>query len=168
MGCDLKCRHTAKSSIRFNPRTRMGCDCSTDRPIASPRLFQSTHPHGVRLTDAYVEPLTLDVSIHAPAWGATGWMIYVHNGKRFQSTHPHGVRPAQVVKVRKKKLCFNPRTRMGCDKSDEQMYNLAVEFQSTHPHGVRQRKPPTHNSQHHVSIHAPAWGATLPKRLSAT
>jgi len=56
----------------------------------------------------------LYVSIHAPAWGATEDAKYAQGYKVFQSTHPHGVRPfgrGQLMPG----LCFNPRTRMGCD-----------------------------------------------------
>ena len=35
-------------------------------------LFQSTHPHGVRPSLNTDVILAADVSIHAPAWGATG------------------------------------------------------------------------------------------------
>ena len=77
-------------------------------------MFQSTHPHGVRLKEAaeYVDvsvgfnPRTRtgcdaagrrvmersEVSIHAPARGATYSSLYLHNVLQFQSTHPHGVR----------------------------------------------------------------------------
>ena len=77
--------------FRFNPRTRMGCD-----RIILKRKYN------------------IDVSIHAPAWGATDISIYQNTNYRFQSTHPHGVRLsalAETISI----ICFNPRTRMGCD-----------------------------------------------------
>ena len=55
----------------------------------------------------------------------------------FQSTHPHGVRPQRLVNCFPF-IGFNPRTRMGCD--------LDV-FAGRYPVVV--------------SIHAPAWGATV-------
>ncbi len=87
-----------------------------------------------------------NVSIHAPAWGATFICLCYSLYRRFQFTHPHGVR--QI-----------------CAKA----YERAREFQFTHPHGVRH--PTTPNNQHRggVSIHAPAWGATdddhVPERV---
>mgnify|MGYP001367633502 CR=1 FL=1 len=57
---------------------------------------------------------------------------------------------------------FNPRTRVGCDRRGDALRCTAAKFQSTHPRGVR----PT-SKRHsvpfgsHVSIHAPAWGATV-------
>ena len=100
------------------------------------------------------------VSIHAPAWGATGpfidflWcflfqstrphgarliLMVTHHSHHcgFQSTRPHGARPRQQRK-RPQHRSFNPRARMGRD-----------------PKLLRYH--PAHTL---VSIHAPAWGAT--------
>ena len=60
--------------------------------------------------------VTINVSIHAPAWGATLPNGFLKVISAFQSTHPHGVRLHPVIGF------FNPRF---------------------------------------VSIHAPAWGATI-------
>ena len=57
--------------------------------------FQSTHPRGVRHERRQIAEAQRDVSIHAPAWGAT----------------PDDVRVNTVF------LRFNPRTRVGCDVS---------------------------------------------------
>ena len=142
------------------------------------RLFQSTHPCGVRQAiDNHLQPGF--VSIHAPVWGAT-------------RTHATGFGD----------LCFNPRTRVGCDQrvifgltatvvsihapvwGATKVYrvNLARPlFQSTHPCGVRLQReicasggygfnPRTRvgcdqrnidrSYDLFVSIHAPVWGAT--------
>ena len=58
---------------------------------------------------------TNNVSIHAPAWGATstGWSW----------------RPGSKS--------FNPRTRVGCDKCAPAIPRPCGVFQSTHPRGVR-------------------------------
>ncbi len=50
VGCDCGCWCGPTASSRFNPRTRVGCDTATTTKAAP----------------------DLDVSIHAPAWGATG------------------------------------------------------------------------------------------------
>jgi len=84
--------------------------------------------------------MILQVSIHAPARGAT---ITVHivniKTKKFQSTHPRGVRRLKLIKPNNITGCFNPRTREGCDQ----------ETITDHVYGIL------------VSIHAPARGATL-------
>ena len=79
----------------FNPRTRVGCDNACVHTCAGMYGFQSTHPRGVRHIAEQMDNVRMQVSIHAPAWGATresatkdlrtGW---------FQSTHPRGVRHA--------------------------------------------------------------------------
>ena len=57
----------------------------------------------------------------------------------FQSTHPRGVRPLLLM-IRSSDTSFNPRTRVGCD--------CFLRIQTTYML---------------VSIHAPAWGATVAK-----
>ncbi|VDA99110.1 hypothetical protein S1OALGB6SA_172 [Olavius algarvensis spirochete endosymbiont] len=59
--------------------------------------------------------LALNVSIHAPARGATASIPVAESGNGFQSTHPRGVRQAVL----------------GWRIQD-------ISFQSTHPRGVRQ------------------------------
>ena len=79
------------------------------------KLFQSTHPRGVRLDHLRQRDAAVEVSIHAPAWGATrrsGAKVSVYD-------------------------CFNPRTRVGCDVSAAFFASDNDAFQSTHPRGVR-------------------------------
>ena len=79
------------------------------------------------------------VSIHAPAWGATGQQLPGNTSHvKFQSTHPRGVR----------RLPLNRPNRIS-------------RFQSTHPRGVRPCGLHDATVPGRVSIHAPAWGATL-------
>ena len=145
----------------FNPRTRVGCDVHRCRCGQGVELFQSTHPRGVR----------------RPCPGARG------RTPVFQSTHPRGVRPGRCRPARPRprvsihapawgatrnprswrcaSSSFNPRTRVGCDTASMSVLSTVREFQSTHPRGVRPHEfeQPVH--AHVVSIHAPAWGATL-------
>ena len=127
--------------------------------------------------------LAAEVSIHAPAWGATPTAPGRQppsgcfnprprmGGDQANSTDSGGM------------TCFNPRPRMGGDTTGSiarvengtfqstpphggrlgltwPTGNLSLMFQSTPPHGGR----PDHRGQHGprgtVSIHAPAWGAT--------
>jgi len=57
------------------------------------RMFQSTHPRGVRRAG----PQRVD---RLPP---------------FQSTHPRGVRRRMANRGPPGRTCFNPRTRAGCD-----------------------------------------------------
>ncbi|RZB30652.1 MAG: hypothetical protein SRB1_02932 [Desulfobacteraceae bacterium Eth-SRB1] len=109
----------------------------------------------------YRSDLHTRVSIHAPAWGATvNGFCFLAGLYEFQSTPPHGGRP----------------TRATLDTL------FSVRFQSTPPHGGRHTiaiivlisigfnpRPRMggdmikrlRSRQSIVSIHAPAWGATL-------
>ena len=100
-------------------------------------LFQSTHPRGVRLLPAFPRGGNTGISIHAPAWGATQprfvryhWLpISIHAPAWGATYYPHN------------KL-------------------IANQFQSTHPRGVRQYPSDCQKCNFTISIHAPAWGAT--------
>ena len=154
--------HLPAVPCRFNPRTHTGCDLKERRKELVGEGFQSTHPHGVRLstlgkifscTDWFqsthphgvrhrgkVQPvLQRAVSIHAPTRGATSIISESVFKVLFQSTHPHGVRPLFVVAY-DSSGCFNPRTHTGCDFC---LYPYI--------------------SKHSVSIHAPTRGATVCK-----
>ena len=60
-------------------------------------MFQSTHPHGVRLGTFLQINVSIGVSIHAPARGATMNAAIGTLNTEFQSTHPHGVRHMEEV-----------------------------------------------------------------------
>ena len=120
----------------FNPRPRMGGDLIHFIHCRITAQFQSTPPHGGRhpvIARLYGHL----VSIHAPAWGATNVQIATRKQERFQSTPPHGGRHLGE-QGRHHIFRFNPRPRMGGD-------------------------PPPFLFDHipQVSIHAPAWGATV-------
>ncbi len=147
----------------FNPRTHTGCDrfLAIDGHLIT--LFQSTHPHGVRLNSLSV----LDPSF------------------LFQSTHPHGVRRLRRYCPSPVSPSFNPRTHTGCDLILSPPYpytdvsihaptrgatasgiaaNATARFQSTHPHGVRHHVS-LMKQKTSVSIHAPTRGATRTCRI---
>ncbi len=147
--------------FHFNPRTREGCDALAWPWRIRRRLFQSTHPRGVR-PDILKDLRTWrTISIHAPARGATSSLGFncfsktlfqsTHpRGVRqknlsfpaplflFQSTHPRGVRRLLRLFSRRERNHFNPRTREGCD-------NFVELFDG---------------GERVISIHAPARGAT--------
>ena len=126
-------------TVRFNPRTRVGCDLYNILIALSFFEFQSTHPRGVRHSAHHGACIDKQVSIHAPAWGATSWARTPSCcALLFQSTHPRGVRR----RPHGSGLAsggFNPRTRVGCDMDASMPSGPPVMFQSTHPRGVRRR-----------------------------
>ena len=100
--------------------------------------FQSTRPRGARHAEIAVFTVEDDVSIHAPAWGATKDRMGLVEESLFQSTRPRGARPwwknvacpnrlFQSTRPRGARLerlfpalfhaGFNPRARVGRDKS---------------------------------------------------
>ena len=111
-GCGGDMINSAKG---FNPRTREGCDWGRYGFPESLRLFQSTHPRGVRLSFAHTPIQEFHRFNPRTREGCDqGDIGSLHIAQRFQSTHPRGVRLAVI---------FFP--------------GQASQFQSTHPRGVR-------------------------------
>ena len=100
-------------------------------------LFQSTHPHGVRLGQNAQASLL----------------------SRFQSTHPHGVRPPESAKAIISKM-FQSTHPHGVRRIPRPHRPYKTRFQSTHPHGVRRDSFGGAFNDIAVSIHAPTRGAT--------
>ena len=70
-GCDYVVPDDVHDWISFNPRTHSGCDKSTSYLKYIYKVFQSTHPLGVRRLGVGDRILFSIVSIHAPTRGAT-------------------------------------------------------------------------------------------------
>ena len=102
--------------MRFNPRTRVGCD-----PLQGETGF-----------------VKIDVSIHAPVWGATPTFDTHKVEGSFQSTHPCGVRRLQSRAKNKAPFVSIHAPVWGATE----IVDIAI---------IGDR----------VSIHAPVWGATL-------
>ena len=121
----------------FNPRTRMGCDESNMKQLSEARVFQSTHPYGVRLFSCHNSREMYFISIHAPVWGATsldkrpsiGCLISIH---------------APVWGA----------TIMICATSDD----LPISIHA--PVWGATKEPKLVQVGSLISIHAPVWGAT--------
>ena len=125
------------SSFCFNPRSRVGSDALASRH--SCRLqFQSTLPRGERLIGTSSLFADSQVSIHAPAWGATIPPSFIGCASLFQSTLPRGERHLHA--------------KLG---------DIGFMFQSTLPRGERHLYRYKPIKDKFVSIHAPAWGATM-------
>ncbi len=116
---------------------------------------------GATLPTAISPPLRT-VSIHAPAWGATPVLCVYSPLYRFQFTRPRGARLA-VCAFRSASGRFNSRARVGRDAYATGRAN-ANTFQFTRPRGARPSRR-WRRARKHVSIHAPAWGATPEPRF---
>ena len=123
--------------LGFNPRTRVGCDQALEIYKLELEAFQSTHPRGVRRKAQHHHVARGDVSIHAPAWGATtrdsGMAVAL---LRFNPRTRVGCDPPQGRPF-PPRCSFNPRTRVGCDPLAVTNLACRAMFQSTHPRGVR-------------------------------
>ena len=77
----------------FNPRTHTGCDLLGKVLTTRPYSFQSTHPHGVRLSLYQLKKVLEEFQSTHPHGVRQSQALTPHAWHRFQSTHPHGVRP---------------------------------------------------------------------------
>ena len=144
--------------------------------------FQSTHPRGVRHSVMFFSRKDLDISIHAPTWGATPTTIAMAAMIVFQSTHPRGVRPTinKSLLIGSVFQSTHPRgvrlTNVNLTSAQNVFQSthprgvrlcrlnsglIALLFQSTHPRGVRLNLLVAYARKKWISIHAPTWGATV-------
>ena len=195
----------------FNPRARVGRDISqwrfeycvlqfqSTRPRGARRAsssrapsavsFQSTRPRGARLALDRDSVQALQVSIHAPAWGATlagdvqpaEWFVSIHapawgatssygvscnSSSSFQSTRPRGARPSSRVGFQERLAFQSTRPRGARPFFRLSLAKRPSRFQSTRPRGARRVMSWKIEMLATVSIHAPAWGATRSTRCT--
>ena len=108
--------------------------------------------------------LAMNVSIHAPVWGATLSLLTSIAGLPVSIHAPVWGCDVPSLCLCSKDISFNPRTRMGATFQHSLAGFSKVCFQSTHPYGVRPFEMRFILSAS-CSIHAPAWGcdkATIP------
>ena len=123
-------------------------------------MFQSTRPRGARHVIAQITQQTLQVSIHAPARGATiaaaaqqqRNIVSIHAPargatrphrrvvppRRFQSTRPRGARRATVFSAARQRQFQSTRPRGARPGRTGEKYGI-IAFQSTRPRGARRR-----------------------------
>ena len=78
-------------------------------PSAPKRSFQSTRPRGARHRNRQLTGYCRNVSIHAPARGATRPNAGRADADRFQSTRPRGARRDEIARLRR--ICAFQSTR---------------------------------------------------------
>jgi len=88
-----------------------------------------------------VEPLVDEViSIHAPTWGATvAFQVPSDSSASFQSTHPRGVRQNRCPSIRRL-FQFQSTHPRGVRLHSNNSISYCLIFQSTHPRGVRRSR----------------------------
>ena len=92
-GRDLLSLWYGHSCYCFNPRARRGRDVQNISEPMKEMEFQSTLPQGARRAAKCAQGTGAEVSIHAPAGGATGASVQQRTVRlEFQSTRPQGAR----------------------------------------------------------------------------
>ena len=167
MGCDLLRLFSVGANNRFQSTHPHGVRHYFAKILNAYRRFQSTHPHGVRLCQyrrTHWRPMFQSTHPHGVRLPGCFFSVSV---VKFQSTHPHGVRLAYARRCNKRNEGFNPRTRMGCDRSG---FKNCYPSSSFNPRTRMGCDLVTYFRRVvvRVSIHAPAWGATVsvPSALS--
>ena len=121
----------------FNPRTRVGCDDAKRNYQSQARKFQSTHPRGVRRVAPGHTVTRFDVSIHAPAWGATG----ARRSRQVSTTvsiHAPAWGATLTVFDRVRMMLVSIHApAWGATGGVHRHVPFHLLFQSTHPRGVR-------------------------------
>ncbi len=128
---------SGRRATRFNPRPREGGDIEALANIAAGAAFQSTPPRGGRRAAMIEQDLGPEVSIHAPARGATRDILLRVGGERVSIHAPaRGATPRPPIS-RPSCSGFNPRPREGGDANSLEMIATVTKFQSTPPRGGR-------------------------------
>ena len=158
--------HPSSAFIAFQSTPPHGGRLSGEYAGVSLEEFQSTPPHGGRLHHRRLVDATGRVSIHAPARGATSLMAYQLGVEGFQSTPPHGGRhryssPSNLP------LLFNPRPRTGGDTEHDLAARWAPCF-NPRPRTGGDIAMGIFLCGFVVSIHAPARGATRNGRYTGS
>ncbi len=147
---------------RFNPRPRVGGDRRMESICLSGKCFNPRPRVGGDEPSVHNSMICQDVSIHAPAWGATAascWYAFIVDS--FQSTPPRGGRPP-CSSADHVWHCFNPRPRVGGDLRSYACCRHQICFNPRPRVGGDLEGFLVDLWQAAVSIHAPAWGATGP------
>ena len=121
--------------------------------------FQSTLPRRERLRAEYRKSNNKNISIHAPAKGATLQERSIRHTLIFQSTLPRRERHHKSL-LQFYRLNFNPRSREGSDQYNHNHYT----YRLISIHAPAKGATDTNAfffSKVGISIHAPAKGATL-------
>ena len=123
--------------------------------------FQSTLPAWGATIDSVFFVSYIGISIHAPRMGSDKHFLHACAVVAHISIHaPRMGSDVSCECISARQAYFNPRSRMGSDFSEINCSSSPITFQSTPPHGERHIKQTNNNTMFHISIHAPAWGAT--------
>ena len=159
-GCDYREENLRDVMANFNPRTREGCDRRMGRGRRAGLYFNPRTREGCDLGMEAQTLLVLDISIHAPARGAT---LFLDNVFGFFAISIHA--PARGATKRRLREFnahrhFNPRTREGCDRYARVGQEVQVKISIHAPARGATDQANDYEYARGISIHTPARGAT--------
>ena len=144
----------------FNPRSHMGsdqCGCAVDCRI----LQVSIHAPTWGATRIWQwQTMTDQVSIHAPTWGATSQAATTPQTIQVSIHAPTWGATPVIFHGYFNPSVFQSTLPHGERQNPLEKSSIRSQFQSTLPHGERLGLPPDSDFPRSVSIHAPTWGAT--------
>ena len=144
----------------FNPRARMGRDDNGVALVAIQKGFNPRARMG-RDHDAQFAAERLQSFNPRARMGRDSGNFPGHSQRpAFQSTRPHGARLLTICKSVASYLFQSTRPH-GARRCADSIAVVGASFQSTRPHGARLRYRQELPDRLWVSIHAPAWGATI-------
>ena len=114
-GSDGKKFISGKYQKNFNPRSREGSDSGQLKQFLNIYGFQSTLPRGERLLLRPVDDIVINISIHAPARGATEKNLYLESIKKISIHAPARGATSMSPRSGSSSSNFNPRSREGSD-----------------------------------------------------
>ena len=145
--------------MHFNPRARVGRDCLKIVGGMGDSKFQSTRPRRARPDNEYWYCYPTQFQSTRPRRARLARLDLEVLVVIFQSTRPRRARHA-VISYATDKDDFNPRARVGRDAARRHSNRQAPYFNPRARVGRDERcnAACAHGT---ISIHAPAWGATL-------
>ena len=133
-GSDIRRTMTSTRRSSFNSRSREGSDCCVGQHIRGDLRFNSRSREGSDCKNTSHEDIT-NVSIHAPARGATGLYLPLWRQRRVSIHAPaRGATYHLLADVEAHR--FNSRSREGSDANNVEVHVQKV-FQFTLPRGER-------------------------------
>ena len=159
-GATGACACSSASRACFNPRSHVGSDVPYFSTFSSASLFQSTLPRGERHNGTRWQQLTLQVSIHAPTWGATCCQQRIVVSLQVSIHAPTwGATPEYLSDEAQDSVSIHAPTWGATLNLSEQIKMIGVSIHA--PTWGATIYPPFVGFWGKVSIHAPTWGATL-------
>ena len=145
----------------FNPRSREGSDCKSSKLMFSFSNFNPRSREGSDIIGLDYVPFPIGISIHAPARGATIYLVMILFGKKISIHAPARGATRYIQPVNRADRHFNPRSREGSDTTAPNPNNqTSDDFNPRSREGSDGKTRYVMEKYGYISIHAPARGAT--------